>query len=125
MESTATSSRLTPDGAEELVSLIENPSRYIFVANDPADLRNLEDLNEVYVLEFPVRRREIAVKAYHYRCGAGECVKVEEVDDPMRLESLQLPDHGTISMVLPEGKQKLVPGIANRDLVRDYSNILD
>ena len=40
-------------------------------------------------------------------------MKVGEVEDLERLESLELPDHATISMVLPDGRQKPVPGIAN------------
>jgi len=108
-----------------LISLVEDPGRHIFVAKEPVDFRNLENLNEIYVLEFPVQMRERAIKVYHYRLGAGECMKVGEVEDPERLESLELPDHVTISIVLPDGTQKLVPGIANGDLVRDYSAILD
>ena len=123
--STSSSSESASRGADELVRLVEDPGRHIFVAKEPVDFRNLESLNEVYVLEFPVQTRERAVKAYHYRCGAGECIKVGEVEDLERLESLKLPDHGTISIVLPDGTQKLVPGIANGDLVRDYSAILD
>jgi hypothetical protein len=122
--SSASSSELASRGAVELLSLVEDPGRHIFVAKGPVDFRNL-DLNEVYVLEFPVQRRGQAVKAYHYRCGAGECVKVGEVEDPERLESLELPDHVMIPMIFPNGTQKLVPGIANGDLVRDYSAILD
>lgn len=118
-------SELASRGADQLLRLVEDPGRHIFVAKEPVDFRNLENPNEVYVLEFPVQRRGRAVKAYHYRCGAGECVKVGEVEDPERLESLELPDRVTISMVLPDGTQKLVPGIANGDLVRDYSAILD
>jgi hypothetical protein len=118
-------SELASPGADELVRLVEDPGRHIFVAKEPVDFRNLESLNDVYVLEFQVQRRESAVKAYHFRCGAGECVKVGEVEDTERLESLELPDHVTISMVLPDGRQKLVPGIANADLVHDYSAILD
>ena len=108
-----------------MISLVEDPGRHIFVAKEPIDFRNLENLNEIYVLEFPVERRERAVKAYHYRSGAGECMKVGEVEDPERLESLELPDHVTISIVLPDGTQKLVAGIADGNLVRDYSAILD
>ena len=122
--STSSSSELTPPGAEELVRLVQDPGRHIFVAKEAIDFRNLESPNEVYVLEFPVQRRVRAVKAYHYRCGAGECLKVGEVEDPERLESLELPDQTTISVVLPGGTQKLVPGIANGDLVAEYSAIL-
>jgi hypothetical protein len=118
------SSELAPPGADDLIGLVQDPGRHIFVAKEPIDFRNLESPNEVYVLEFPAQRRERAVKAYHYRCGAGECVKVGEVEDPERLESLELPDHVTISIVLPDGTQKLVPGIADGDIVRDYSAIL-
>ena len=117
-------SELAPPGADELVSLVQDPGRHIFIAKEPIDFRNLENSNEVYVLEFPAQRRERAVKAYHYRYGAGECVKVGEVEDPERLESLELPDRTTISIVLPDGTQKLVPGTANGDLVRDYSAVL-
>jgi hypothetical protein len=123
--SSSSSSELASRGAGELVRLVKDPGRHIFVAKEPVDFRNLDNLNEVYVLEFPVQRRERAVKAYHYRCGAGECVKVGEVEDAERLESVELPDHVTISMVLPDGTQKLVPGIADKYLVRDYSAILD
>jgi|HubBroStandDraft_6_1064221.scaffolds.fasta_scaffold599907_2 hypothetical protein len=123
--SVTSSSELTPPGADELLRLVQDPGRHIFVAKEPLDFRNLENPNEIYVVEFPAQRRERAVKAYHYRSGAGECVKVGEVEDPERLESLELPDGTTISIVLPDGTQKLVPGIADGDLVRDYSAILD
>jgi hypothetical protein len=122
---TSSYSELASRGADELLRLFEDPGRHAFVAKEPVDFRNLEIINEVYVLEFPVQKRGPAVKAYHYRCGAGECVKVGEVEDPERLESLELPDRTTISMVLPDGAQRLVPGIADADLVRDYSAILD
>jgi hypothetical protein len=122
---TSSYAELTSPGAADLIGLVEDPGRHIFVAKDPVDFRNLESLNEIYVLEFPVPRRERVVKVYHYRCGAGECMKVGEVEDPERLESLELPDHVTISIVLPDGTQKLVPGIADGDLVHDYSAILD
>jgi hypothetical protein len=123
--SISSSSDLTPPGAEELVRFVQDPGRHIFVAKEPIDFRNLKSPNEVYVLEFPAQRRDRAVKAYHYRYGAGECVKVGEVEDSERLESLELPDRATISIVLPDGAPKLVPGVANGDLVRDYSAILD
>jgi hypothetical protein len=121
----SSSSELASPGADELVRLVEDPGRHVFVAKEPVDFRNLKDLNEVYVLEFPVQGRGRAVKAYHYRCGAGECMKVGEVEDPERLESLELPNNTTISTVLPDGRQKIVSGIADGDLVRDYSAILD
>ena len=42
-------------GADELVRLVEDPGRHVFVAKEPVDFRNLKSLNEVYVLEFPVQ----------------------------------------------------------------------
>lgn len=124
----------TPPGAKQFVELLGDAGRHIFVTQDRLDLRSLEKPNEVYVLELPNGSSSAqrgaggvprVVKAYHYRCGSGECIKVDETEDEERLENLDLPDHATISIVLPDGRERLVPGIADKELVRSYSEILD
>ncbi|HEV2389419.1 MAG TPA: hypothetical protein VGS04_01725, partial [Nitrososphaerales archaeon] len=61
------------------------------------------------------------VKVYHYTCGQGECKKVGETEDAEKIESLDLPYHATaFPILLPDGKEKLVSGVADKALADSY-----
>lgn len=126
----------TPPGAEDLVDLLQSKGRRVLVAHDMIDLRKLDGDNDIFVLQLPdgstaaggrgggFGERRI-VKAYHYRCGKGECLKVGEYEDEERLESLDLPYHATaFPVILPNGNEKLVSGVADKDLASAYKTIL-
>jgi hypothetical protein len=119
-------------GADEFVSLIESMGRRVFVTDDLIDLGKLDQPNEIYVLEMPsgstaaggrgggMGERRV-IKVYHFTCGDGECKKVSEVEDPEKIESLDLPYHATaFPILLPSGKEKLVSGVADKELAASY-----
>lgn len=107
------------------------------VTDDVVDLGKLESPNEIYVLQLPdgssaaggrgggFGERHV-IKAYHFRCGQGTCSKVAEFEDEERLESLDLPYHATaFPVLLPDGREKLVSGVVDRQLVLAYRAALD
>ena len=98
-------------GADEFIALIESNGRRVLVAERLIDLRKLDQPNEIYVLQLPdtstaaggrgggFGERHV-IKAYHFRCGKGVCMKVAEFDDAENLESPRptlprdrVPDH--------------------------------
>ncbi len=122
--------------ADEFVALIESSGRRVLVAERLIDLRKLDQPNEIYVLQLPdsstaaggrgggFGERHV-IKAYHFRCGEGICMKVAEFDDAENLESLDLPYHATaFPIVLPDGKEKLVSGVVDKELVFSYRETL-
>jgi len=119
-------------GAEEFIALIESNGRRVLVAERLIDLRKLDQPNEIYVLQLPdsstaaggrgggFGERHV-IKAFHFRCGKGVCMKVAEFDDAENLEALDLPYHATaFPIILPDGKEKLVSGVADKELVFSY-----
>ena len=119
-------------GAEEFIALIESMGRRVFVTDDLVDLGKLDQPNEIYILQMlsastaaggrggGMGDRRV-VKVYHFTCGKGECKKVGEIEDEQKIESLDLPYHATaFPILLPGGKEKLVSGVADKDLVRSY-----
>jgi hypothetical protein len=125
-----------PPGAEDFIELIGTKGRRVLVAEDLIDLRKLDGPNDIFVLQLPdgstaaggrgggLGERRV-VKAYHYRCGQGECLKVGEYEDDERLESLDLPYHATaFPVILPDGKERLVSGVADKELAASYKTIL-
>lgn len=119
-------------GADEFVALLESKGRRVVVAERLIDLSNLDKPNEIFVLELPdastaaggrgggFGERHV-LRAYEYRCGSGDCMKVAEFDDPENLEELDLPYHATaFAITLPDGTEKLVSGVADKDLVFSY-----
>jgi hypothetical protein len=119
-------------GAEEFIALIESKGRRVFVTDELVDLGKLDQPNEIYVLQMPdgstaaggrgggFGERRV-IKVYHYSCGRGECKKVGEFEDAEKIESLDLPYHATaFPIILPGGTEKLVSGVADRDLVGAY-----
>jgi hypothetical protein len=123
-------------GAEEFITLIESKGRRVFVTDELIDLGRLDNPNEIYVLQMPdgstaaggrgggFGERRI-VKVYHFSCGRGECKKVGEFEDAEKIESLDLPYHATaFPILLPGGKEKLVSGVADRELASSYARAL-
>ena len=119
-------------GAEEFIALLESNGRRVLVAERLIDLRKLDQPNEIYVLQLPdsstaaggrgggFGERHV-VKAFHFRCGKGVCMKVAEFNDAENLEALDLPYHATaFPIILPDGKEKLVSGVADKELVFSY-----
>jgi hypothetical protein len=126
----------TPSGADEFIALIESMGRRVFVTDDLVDLRKLDQPNEIYILQMlsastaaggrggGMGDRKV-VKVYHYSCGNGECKKVSETEDTEKIESLDLPYHATaFPILLPDGREKLVSGVADRQLTASYLAVL-
>lgn len=121
-----------PPGAEEFVALINSMGRRVFVTEELIDLGRLDQPNEVYILQMVdsstaaggrgggMGDRRI-VKVYHYSCGGGDCRKVGVVEDEGKIESLDLPYHATAYPIrLADGSEKLVSGVADKEMVRAY-----
>lgn len=119
-------------GADEFIALIESKVRRVFVTDDLIDLGKLDQPNEIYVLEMPdgstaaggrgggFGERRV-IKVYHFSCGQGECKKVAEFEDAEKIESLDLPYHATaFPILLPGGREKLVSGVADKELASSY-----
>jgi len=119
-------------GAEEFIALIQSNGRRVLVAERLIDLSKLDQPNEIYVLQLPdsstaaggrgggFGERHV-IKAFHFRCGKGVCMKVAEFDDAENLEALDLPYHATaFPIILPDGKEKLVSGVADKELAFSY-----
>ena len=108
----------------------------MLVTDEVVDLGKLDVHNTIYVLQMPdgstaaggrgggFGERRV-VRVYQYETGSGECKKVGEFDDEERLESLDLPYHATaFPVLLPDGKEKLVSGVVDPELVRAYRQAL-
>ena len=113
------------------VSLIEARGPWVIVAEEVMDLRNLDRPNNIFVLQLlngggsgPGGRR--AAKVYHYAIGKGECVKVADYEDELRLEELELPPRTrALSIILPNGETKSASGVIDKELVAYYRTILE
>jgi len=123
-------------GAQEFIGLLDTKGRRVLVSQELIDLRRLDSPNTIYVLQLPdgstaaggrgggFGERRI-IKVYHYESGEGACRKVNEFEDPEKLESLDLPYHATaFPILLPDGKEKLVSGVADPELVSSYRQVL-
>ena len=119
-------------GAEEFIALIESMGRRVFVTDELVDLGKLDLPNEIYVLQMPdgstaaggrgggFGERRV-VKVYHFSCGQGECKKVGEIEDREDREpGPPLPRHRVPVSLGPGGKEKLVSGVADRELAASY-----
>lgn len=123
-------------GADEFIALIESMGRRVFVTDELIDLNKLDQPNEIYILEMQSSSTAAGgrgggmgdrrvVKVYHFSCGHGECKKVAEFDDSEKIERLDLPYHATAYPILmPGGKEKLVSGVADRELAASYRAVL-
>jgi hypothetical protein len=123
-------------GANEFIALIQSPGRRVIVTEHVIDLRNLDEPNEIYVLQLPdgssaaggrgggFGERHV-VKAYHFKCGKGDCMKVGEFEDAENLEALELPYHATaFPITLPDGNEKLASGVTDKELTTSYREVL-
>ena len=102
----------------------------------PIDLRRLDEPNTVFVLQLPEGFSTAAgsrggfgerriLKVYQYLCGQGGCRKVNEFEDQEITEMLDLPYHAAaFPIILPDGKEKLVSGVADMELVAAYRRAL-
>ena len=111
--------------------------RCVYVTERPIDLKKLDEPNTIFVLQLPEGfstatgssgggsgDRHI-LKVYQYMCGQGDCRKVNEFEDKEVTEMLDLPYHAAaFPIILPDGKEKLVSGVADLELVAAYLRAL-
>ena len=119
---------------DELVSLLNEKSRRIFVAEDTIDLSNVHGNNCLYVLELPgaspgkaggriggLGERKL-VKLLCFQQHDGKWTKAFETEDLELLERLELPYHATgLSVFLPDGRETVVSGVVDQEFVRKYN----
>ena len=122
---------------EELAQLAGEKSRRIFVAERSIDLRENEGRNCVYVLQLPtsapgaaggriggIGERRIQ-KLYCFRLENGKWIKVYETDDLGKLDRFELPYHAAgLSIVLPDGSEKVVSGVVDEEFIRQYNETI-
>jgi len=106
------------------------------VAERPIDLTKLDESNTIFVLQLPEGFRTAAgsrggfgerriIKVYQYACGLGECKEVYESGSEDVTEKLDLPYHAAaFPIILPDGREKLVSGVADADFVAAYRRAL-
>ena len=123
---------------QELVSLIRSTRRCLYVAERPIDLTRLDQPNVIFILQLPegfstavgsrgggFGDRRI-LKVYQYSCGEGDSKKVNESESEDVTESLDLPYHAAaFPIILPDGKEKLVSGVADAEFVAAYRRAFD
>jgi hypothetical protein len=118
---------------EELVALVSEKARRIFVAEKPVDLTFPEGRNCVYVLQLPdsygsaggrvggIGERRIQ-KIYCFRKEEGRWLKAYESDDEGKLEKFELPYHAAgLSVTLPDGTERVVSGVVDAEFVQRYN----
>ena len=117
----------------ELVLLLSEKNRRIFVAGNPIDFTVDNGSNSVYVLDLPeaspgsaggriggVGERKIT-RLICFRQHNGRWTKVYETEDRVRLNELELPYHATgLSVILPDGTQRVVSGVVDEEFVLMY-----
>src|SRR5271169_3845964 len=121
----------------EFVGLVESRMRCVYVAERAIDLTKLDDPNTVFVLQLPEGFSTAAgsrgggfgerriLKVYQFACGEGECRKVRESESPDMTETLELPYHAAAFPIkLPDGREKLVSGVADAGFVAAYRRAL-
>jgi hypothetical protein len=122
---------------EELVRLASEGTRRIFVAHGPIDLRRKDDENYVFVLELPtvksgaaggriggIGERKIQ-KLQCFQLQNRECRKIFETEDAEQLEKFELPYHAAgLSIMLPDGSEKVVTGVVDPELVDRYNGVI-
>jgi hypothetical protein len=124
------------DGLAEILQVIEEKGRKVYVTERLIDLRRLDAPNSIFILQLPdgstaaggrgggLGERRI-VKAYHFECAGGTCRKVSEVEEEGKLDCLELPYHATAMPILDrEGKEKLVSGVVDPAFVKSYRDVL-
>lgn len=118
---------------EELEQLVSEKKRRIFLAENPIDLRGNQTSNCVYVLDLPpnapgaaggrvggIGERRIQ-KLYCFHQENGKWMKLYETEDSNKLGKFDLPYHAAgLSVVLPNGSEKVVTGVVDREFVQKY-----
>lgn len=117
----------------ELLQLISEGGRRIFVAQNPIDLTAKTGRNCLYVLELPTsapgaaggriggigERKIQRLKRFQFQDGVWN--KNYETDEIEKLESFELPYHATgMSVTVPDGPEKVVSGVIDPELVERY-----
>ncbi|HXY83675.1 MAG TPA: hypothetical protein VEH56_08115 [Candidatus Saccharimonadales bacterium] len=119
---------------EELIQLISEKSRRIFVAENTVDLSISEGHNCVYVLQLPVDvsgaaggrvggigERKI-VKIHCFRQENGHWMKLYDTENEEKLEKFELPYHAAgLAVILPNGTEKIVSGVVDQDFIQRYN----
>ena len=119
---------------DELVFLLNENGRRIFVAEDTIDLSTAHGSNCVYVLELPgaslgkvggrvggIGERKLS-KLLCFQQHDGKWTKAFETEDLERLERMELPYHATgLSVFLPDGRETVVSGVVDQEFVRKYN----
>jgi hypothetical protein len=119
---------------EELAQFVREGGRRIFVAEQTVDLSKNDGTNGVYVLELPsdspgaaggrvggVGERRLR-KVHCYRLQDEKWIKAYETNDPERLQRYELPYHAAgLSIVLPDGTEKVVSGVVDEEFIRAYN----
>jgi len=103
------------------------------VAERPIDLTKLDEPNTIFVLQLPEGFSTAAgsrgggfgerrvLKIYEYVCGHGDCKKVNEFEGQEATETVDLPYHAAaFPITLPDGREKLVSGVADAEFVAAY-----
>ena len=119
---------------DELVSLLNEKSRRIFVAQRAIEFNNVHGENCVYVLELPGASSGSAggrvggfgerrlIKLLCFQQHDGQWIKPFESEDLEILERLELPYHATgLSVILPDGRERVVTGVVDQDFVQKYN----
>ena len=119
---------------DELVSLLNEKSRRIFVAEQMIELNKSHGENCIYILELPgaslgsaggrvagFGERKV-IKLLCFRQHDGKWMKVFESEDLERLKLLDLPYHATgLYVILPDGRERVVSGVVDPEFVRSYN----
>jgi len=122
---------------QEFVSLVESRVRCVYVAERPIDLTKLDEPNAIFVLQLPEGFSTAAgsrgggfgerriLKVYQYSCGRGDCRKIDVYESQEMTERLDLPYHAAaFPIILPDGREKLVSGVADAEFVAAYRQAL-
>lgn len=118
---------------EELINLANEKGRRVFVAERPVDLRSVEGDNCVYVLQLPasapgaaggriggIGERRIE-RLLCFRQVNGKWIKVFETEDLNKLDQFELPYHASgLSIVLPDGTERVVSGVVDEEFTQKY-----
>ena len=119
---------------DELVALLNEKRRRIFVAEQAIEFNDVHGENCVYVLELPEASPGVAggriggfgertvVKLLCFRQHDGKWIKPFESDDHERLGRLELPYHATgLSVKMPDGRERVVSGVVDQEFIRRYN----
>lgn len=64
-------------------------------------------------------------KVYCFRLEDGKWLKVYETEDSEKLAKYDLPYHAAgLSIILPDGSEKVVSGVVDEEFVHSYSEVI-